>query len=385
MVTKSKNLITERQGKKGITYLVRIRQDDVYINKSFKTKIEAEQYIRDIKTKIYKAETIDPIKIKKTTLEEIFKSYILNNKLAQNKVYTINNLIEELGKVELGKFKSGSFATYIKFKLNQEIPDQKGKEKEHPLYNGNKVLKDGILVKKIYKEGTVRKFYYAIKNAIEWHSKHFDYQFDSKPFDENKPPRAWSNPRDRILEDGELEKMIIACENFYVKKEETKALLKFQSYSCMRIGETLKLKWSDIRKMEDKENQKNAYIFVPKENQKTKNKEKSFNREVPLRPDFYNFVKDELIKIKKPNQVYVFGDYWKSSTIVGKQVKIICKNGKIKDFTMHDMRHHAASKLMIDFNLSVVELSRITGHLELQTLNRYLKIKSSDIGAKLWK
>ena len=383
MATKSKNLITERQGKKGITYLVRIRQDGVNLNKSFKSKEEAEQFIRDIKTKIYKAETIDPVKIKSTLLKEIFESYISNNKLTKGKIYVINMLIKEIGNVELGKFKSGSFHSYIQYKLNQEIPDQPRKKKEHPLYNANKALKDGKMVKKTYSESSVRKFYYAIKNALEWHSKHNDYTFDSKPFDENKAPRAWSNQRDRILEDGELDIMIQACNHFYVKQEETKLLLKFQHWSCMRIGETLLMKWEDIKL--DETNPQNSYIFVPKINQKIKAKEKAFDRKVPLRPEFFKFVKEELMQIRKPNQTLVFGHYWKSSTIVGKQVKIICKNGNIKDFTMHDMRHHSASKLMTDFNLSVVELSRITGHLELQTLNRYLKIKHSDIGAKLWK
>lgn len=382
MATKTKNLITERKGVKGISYLVRIRQNGVNESKTFKVKAEAEQYIRDIQTKIHKAESIDSQQLKKTTLKEIFEDYLAHISMSKAKTYTINQLIKELGKVELGKFKSGSFATYLNYKLNQEIPDQTKKKKDHPLYSANKVEKNGVLVKKTYSQGSVRKFYYCIKNALEWHAKHYDYQFDSKPFDENTPPKAWAKPRDRVLEAGELEKLIEACDKFYVKQEETKTLLKFQAYSCMRIGEALLMKWSDIRL--DEVNPQNSYIFVPKENQKTKDKENSFDRKVPLRPEFYYFVKDELPKIKKENQTLVFGDYWKSSSIVAKQMKILTKNAKIHDLKIHDFRHHSVSWYFINTNLSQIEISKISGHIELETLKRYLTMRHSDIGSKLW-
>lgn len=382
MATKTKNLITERKGVKGISYLVRIRQDGVNLNKTFKEKSDAEQYIRDIQTKIHKAESVDGTKLKATTLKEIFEDYLAHVTMSKGKVYSMNQLIKELGSVELGKFKSGSFATYLNYKLNQEIPDQTKKKKKHPLYSANCVEKNGEMVKKTYSQGSVRKFYYCIKTALEWHAKHYDYQFDSKPFDENKPPKAWAKPRDRVLEDGELEKLIEACDKFYVKQEETKTLLKFQYYSCMRIGEALLMKWSDIR-INEKEPH-HSYIFVPKENQKTKDKENSFDRKVPLRPEFYHFVKDELPKIKKENQEKVFGDYWKSSSIVAKQMKILTKNAGIKDLKIHDFRHHAVSWYFINTNLSQIEISKISGHIELETLKRYLTMRHSDIGSKLW-
>lgn len=378
----TKGLITERQGKKGISYLVRIRQDGVNQNKTFKEKKVAEQYIRDIQTKIYKTEAVDNEKIKKLTLAEIFNDYVNHVKIAKGKIYSMNQLATEFETVELGKFKSGSFATWLDYKLNQEIPEQSHKKKQHPLYQANCIEVNGKLVKKTYSQGAVRKFYYCIKTALEWHSKHYDYIFESKPFDENKPPKAWANPRERVLEAGELDKLLLACDKLYVKQEETKTMLRFQSYSCMRIGEALLMKWSDIRLNE--EAPQDSYIFVPKENQKTKNKEGVFDRKVPLRPEFYNFVKNELFKIKKDKQIYVFGDYWKSSSIVAKQMKIICKNAEIKDLKIHDFRHHSVSWFFINTNLTVIEISRISGHIELETLKRYVTMKHSDIGAKLW-
>ncbi|MFC7651442.1 tyrosine-type recombinase/integrase [Pseudoduganella danionis] len=78
-----------------------------------------------------------------------------------------------------------------------------------------------------------------------WHAKHHDYTFDRKPFDDNPPPKAWE-PRDRILEAGELDRLLEATNKMYVKREEWKCLILWQYYSCMRAGETLLMKWDEI-------------------------------------------------------------------------------------------------------------------------------------------
>ena len=58
-------LITERVGKNGnVSYLVRIREAGVKANKTFKTIKEAEKFIREVKTKIDKGESVDIAKIK---------------------------------------------------------------------------------------------------------------------------------------------------------------------------------------------------------------------------------------------------------------------------------------------------------------------------------
>lgn len=71
-----------------------------------------------------------------------------------------------------------------------------------------------------------------------------------------------------------------------------------------------------------------SYIFVPKENTKIADKKNAEDRKVPLRPEFFNFVKDRLIKLKKSDQKLVFGDYWTNSGTLGNRFKVICKNAK---------------------------------------------------------
>lgn len=377
-------LITERTGVSGdVSFLVRIREAGVAVSKTFKTKKEAEKFIREVKSKIDRGESVDITKIKKMTLAQIFDEYLKHNTVSDGKKYDIERLKLEIGKVPLSNFKAGTFELYLKTKLEQVIPDQAKKKKAHPLYNGYQVVseKTGELKKKTYSQSTVRKYYYNIKTALMWHAKHHNYTFDRKPFDDNPPPKAWE-PRDRILEAGELERLLSATDKMYVKQEEWKCFIYWQYYSCMRAGESLLLKWNEIHL--DEENPHYSYIFVPKENTKIADKKNAEDRKVPLRPEFYHFIKDRLMKLKKDGQELVFGDYWKSSSVLAARFKVICKNAKVEDFKIHDLRHCAVSWYFVNTNLTDIEISKISGHIELSTLKRYATLRHSDIGTKLW-
>ena len=377
-------LITERVGVHGdVSYLVRIREGGVKASKTFKAKKEAEKFIREVKSKIDRGESVDITKIKKLTLAAIFTDYLKHNTVADGKRYDLERLKTEIGKVPLGNFKAGTFATYLKTKLEQTVPDQAKKKKAHPLYAGHKVVdaKTGELVKKTYSESTIRKLYYAIKTSLQWHAKHHEYTFDRKPFDDNPPPKAWM-PRDRILEAGELDRLLEATDKMYVKREEWKCLILWQYYSCMRAGESLLLKWNEIHLNEEQPHL--SYIFVPKENTKIADKKNAEDRKVPLRPEFYHFIKDRLMKLKKDGQFLVFGDYWKNSSVLAARFKVICKNAKVENFKIHDLRHCAVSWYFINTSLTDIEISKISGHIELSTLKRYATLRHSDIGAKLW-
>ena len=377
-------LITERVGVNGdVSFLVRVREAGVAVSKTCKTKKEAEKFIRDVKSKIDRGESVDITKIKKLTLAQIFTEYLKHNTVADGKRYDLQKLKLEIGSVPLGNFKAGTFALYLKTKLEQKVPDQATKKKSHPLYDGRKVVdeKTGQLVQKTYSESTIRKLYYAIKTSLMWHAKHHDYTFDRKPFDENSPPKAWI-PRDRILEAGELDRLLDATDKMYVKQEEWKCLLLWQYYSCMRAGESLLLRWDEIHL--NAKDPSHSYIFVPKENTKIAEKKNAEDRKVPLRPEFYHFIKDRLMKLKKPGQTFVFGNYWASSSVLSGRFKVICKNAKVTNFKIHDLRHCAVSWYFVNTNLTDIEISKISGHIELSTLKRYATLRHSDIGAKLW-
>lgn len=370
MNNKGQGTITKRAGKKGFSYQAKVKVDGNYFSKTFSTNKEATAYIQDIQSRIRKGEQVDYTQIKKTHLSQIFNEYLEHHEdLPKNKKDRIKKLIIELGGVPLEKFSSNGFESFLKHKKKEVIPSQAPTEK-----NDSKELK------RTYAPATIRKYYYDIRTALEWHSKRNDYVFNTKPFDDNPAPPAWSNPRERRLSDNELDTLLSACNRMYANKEILKTIINFQKYSAMRIGETLKMKWSDIRLNEQEPSA--SYIFVPKENQKTRNKKSCKDRFIPLRPDLYHLLKENILNFEKTSDL-VF-PFWKDATLLSARFRLVCKNAGIKDFRIHDLRHEAVSWFFENTSLTDIEISNISGHIEMDTLKRYANLRPSKTGAKLW-
>lgn len=110
--------------------------------------------------------------------------------------------------------------------------------------------------------------------------KRHNYHFDNKPFQDNPPPPAWEKPRDRVVElaDGELDRLLNACELMRTKSEHYKDIIQFQIHSAMRMGETLQMTWEQIH-INKKEPWK-SFIFIPKSHQKTRKHDSTDDRNV---------------------------------------------------------------------------------------------------------
>ena len=62
-----------------------------------------------------------------------------------------------------------------------------------------------------------------------------------------------------------------------------------------------------------------------------------------------------------------------------------CGRAKIKDFTFHDLRHEALSRLAERGDFSVLELAEVSGHKTLQMLKRYTHLRATRLAEKLAK
>ena len=152
-------LITERVGKNGnVSYLVRIREAGVKANKTFKTIKEAEKFIREVKTKIDKGESVDIAKIKKLTLTAIFDEYLKHNVVARGKKYTVEKLKLELGAVPCQPSRLVTLPFTSMPSGSRKFLTRR-KEEGTPLFKGNMVKDEetGKMVKKIYAEGPFAK------------------------------------------------------------------------------------------------------------------------------------------------------------------------------------------------------------------------------------
>ncbi len=382
--TKNTQQIYERPSSKpggSSSWQAKLRENGVNLSKTFKTEGEAKDWLILKRAKIITGESLAGERHSDTLLPNIFEDYILNGGVDSKKAAILRVAKIELAKVKLQQLNTRALENYIKIKLGQEVRQHPKKKKDHPLYKGGKKIVDGKEQTRTYAPATVRKVYYAIRNALTWHAKEYEYPFNSKPFDECIPPPSWESPRERRLAEGELERLLAEA----VKRahgEEIKDVINFQIYSCMRIGETLKMTWGDIRL--DESDPDASYIFVPKKNQKTRNHRKATDREIAMRPELFEMLTKRVLPRKgdQPTTNLVFPSL-KNSSYAGGRFRSICNKADVTDLSIHDLRHEGISWLFENTSLTDIEISTISGHIELDTLKRYAKLRPKKIGAKI--
>ena len=382
---------TRRVGKDGkVSIQAKVRKHGVSHTGTFASQKLADAWITDMENRLNKGEATNFHDMRKITLGEIFTEYMKLPTLSEKKVANLSRLKIEIGAIRLGQFDSSVLRKYLAIKLSQPIPVQPNKKKDHPLFKGGKVAEkvvgdDGVerveLVQRTYAPATIRHYYYDLRNALRWHSEEKNYHFTSTPFDNNDPPAAWANPRDRRIEDDELERLLGACDKMYKNRENWKDLINFQVLSAMRIGETLLMRWKDL--VIDEDEPHGSYVLVPKEHQKTKATKKADDRHVSMRRELHALVVNKLLPRKGKADERVF-PYWAHSGIVGHAFRTITNNAGIDDFNVHDFRHEAISWMFENTSLTDIEIAKITGHTEMDTLMRYAKLRPKKTGAKLW-
>lgn len=213
------------------------------------------------------------------------------------------------------------------------------------------------------------QFYYALKTALEWHSKFKGYPLQN-PFHVVKAP-VEDNNRTRRFEGDEEARLLAACDAMYVNQEELKRVIGFALETAMRAGEILKLEWHEI-------NYETRSIYIPKEKCKTKR-----SREIPITGPCLKLLKRHEKETRSKGESRVFW-MWKNSDILGHRFKVLTKNAELEDFRFHDLRHEATSRFFQHSTLTDIEVAIITGHSDLRTLKRYTHLRPHSLLKKLW-
>ncbi|MFM2408838.1 MAG: hypothetical protein RL358_1580 [Pseudomonadota bacterium] len=169
-----------------------------------------------------------------------------------------------------------------------------------------------------------------------------------------------SKSRDRRLNDDEWNNLAMECQksrNTYLW-----SAVQLAVETGMRQGELLSLQW----KMIDK---KRSIAFL----KDTKNGEA---RTVPLSPTALTVldalpvsIGGKVIPLQRMTLFHVF--------------QAACARAGIDDFTWHDLRHEALSRLAERGDMTVLELAAVSGHKTLQMLKRYTHLQAEKLAAKL--
>ena len=128
-------------------------------------------------------------------------------------------------------------------------------------------------------------------------------------------------------------------------------------YTCMRLGEITRVTWEDLDLV-------NATLTI--RDRKDPRRKKGNNSVIPLFPEAAEIIKRQP---QISNRIFPY-----KATSIGAAWQRVCKENGIKDLHYHDLRAEGACRLF-ERGLNIVEISKITGHRDINVLNNiYLRL-----------
>lgn len=257
--------------------------------------------------------------------------------------YKLNRLVDRLGQYSIASLTQERVAKYRDQRL--EDPDPRYKDKtDAPKVSGATVKTELDLLSKV----------------LDVASKEFSVSLpNGNPVNMIRKPTS-NKSRDRRLTALQLEQLLIACGNS--RNTWLKPAMQLSIETAMRQGELLALRWEDVDLAK-----RVAFLRL------TKNGE---SRAVPLSSraiavleSIPRAIKGQVIPQEKQGLYSAF--------------MTACKRAEIENFTWHDIRHEALSALAERGDLSVLELSAISGHKTLRLVQLYVQMHATTLAQKL--
>lgn len=297
-------------------------------------------------------------------LEEVwnwYKNYYAPNKLRDTTFYNIKNMVEIKILPELGHLKIGQITTNRITMFLNDVSIKKDKETGKPL-KPKQYYKDSY-VQAIY-SSLFRIFNVAISNG--W--------IKDNPCNNAIKPRKNRTAKKKPLEIEQI-KDILNKTNEYTTYN---AIIQFQIYTGMRIGETLALTWDDIdfKKREIKINKtvnfiKTDFIVGPP---KTENSYRTLGMNNAIYHLLKLTKKEQNVRKKELKNQYedhnlvfsqVTGNYI-YRTEINNRLNTIKKGTDYEYITVHFLRH-ANATLLLNNGVDLKIVSAHLGHNDIKT------------------
>ncbi len=332
-------------------------------SKRFKTRAEALKWKRAIDTAI---DVGRPTLDRKTVLiRDVIDDY-LNYRagslkpLPPNKVTDYLRVREDLAEFSVSKLTHIDIENYVTLLLGEPLKrDAKKSDADGP--------------KRTYKPATVRKFYYALKKAVEWHSKTYRYHVDEHLFslERGAVPDGWAGKRDRRLTATEEKKLYdagLSRENTFTETD-WRAIIGFALETAMREQEIVLARWSDLSSDWRK-------LQVPQEHTKTRSA-----RVVLLSKRAREIVAAQQ-STRPEGETRIFHQFPNPESVCDAFARLT-KRAKVSNLKFHDLRHEATSRLCESGKLNMMQIMEMTGHKNMTTFQGYLHLLKHDTSAVL--
>ncbi len=222
-------------------------------------------------------------------------------------------------------------------------------------------------VKQEISNSTINRELSAMRVAINTSIEEWDCWIPENPV--KSSVKLPENPaRERRLNDGEYEKLMIACQRnskFSSPSIFWCPAINFAIETAMRLSEQLSLRWENIDLTK-----RTAFLSA----QITKGNR---SRTVPLT--------DKAIEVLNQIPRHIHGKVFPMSlNYHNKGWRALIKRADIVGLRWHDLRREATSRLF-EQGLSITEVQSITGHRTLQMLSTYTQHDAENLAIKLKK
>ena len=315
--------------------------------RTFRLKTEAEVWSRSVERDMDKGAFISCAAAENTLFRDLAERFALDfaphhyrGTIWKNK---LDRLVDRLGAYSIAALTQNRIAEYRDNRLQDSDPRFKNPTKA-PKVSG----------------ATVKTELDMLSKVLDVASKEFGITLPhGNPVASIRKPT--SNPaRDRRLTPQQFNQLLHNCG--ISQNQWLLPALQISVETAMRQGELLTLTWQDV-------NLEKRIAFL----RLTKNGE---SRAVPLSSramavfqSMPRSIGGRVIPVEKQSLHTVF--------------KTACKRSNIEDFHWHDLRHEALSRLAERGDLSVLELSAISGHKTLRLMQMYVQMHASQLAAKL--
>ncbi len=374
----NKNFADKTEGQKWARYIESLIDQGIDPRKlaeeeAHQKEIELQKKAEERKAIEVKAFTVlDAVNHWRTTRPEEAKEY--NSRLVAFEA--------DLGDVKIEDLDADGLDLYFTNKQKEPIMERR----KNP---------DPRIPNRTFSSTTMRKYAYYLKKILRAHARANKYKFDSSIFEFRKPQNA--DHRERRLFDGELDRLLEACDRNYVNKDEMKYAILFAIYSTMRTKEQMQLKWSDVYL--DFKDPRHSYIRTRRKDTKNKNRQGVDHvRHAPITQRLFKLITEKLLPLKSNTDDRVF-HMWANPGAFRNRFKVVKKNAKVdwvinqttgveehNPLHWHDFRHEGISQIyeLYGSSLTDLEIAKIAYLKNLQTLTIYANLRHSTTAFKLW-
>ncbi len=299
--------------------------------KTFATKYDATKWARGIESEMDRGIFVSRVEAESTTLSEALERYIEEHapKLSdsmreEDRARAIQR--RPLASRFMATIKAKDIAAFIKVRQDEGV-------------GPNTIRLDLVLLSKFFEIA-----------ATDWGMESL-----ANPVKRANKPKLPAG-RSRRLEDDEEERLLPVCDPRFA------LVVRFALETAMSSEEIATMDWTQV-------DLKNRSVLLPR----TKNGEA---RTVPLSPAALGILKSFPRVLAGP----VFR---MNKDQITRHMVNATKKAEIEDFTFHDLRHEAVSRLFENTDLDVIEILASSGHKSMQMLARYSHLRTRRLSDRL--